>query len=370
MNAARWPRTVVAQAYLRAMPFFSKHGAFHGLRLTLLVNTAIAVGITLFDGEGFWTNMLYSHCIGFSISAAINTGVRHFIRDKERQLARLVFIVPTGVVLGFVTGVVLAQTLMGAPVWVPWLGASNKVLGLLFLSLVAGVVMSHTFVSREQLAAERERAAQAQAQVQAALHQSAQAQLQLLQSQLEPHMLFNTLANLRVLMGLDVARAQTMLDHLVAFLRATLDASRATEHALAQEFARLRDYLELMQVRMGPRLRYQLNLPPELAQQGVPPLLLQSLVENSIQHGLEPQVAGGTVRVSASAQGERLRLVVQDDGVGSPTDLNQADAGATRFGVAQVRERLQTRYGAQGTLFFEAPEQGGTRATIEFPCTK
>ncbi len=343
------------------------HGAFHGLRLTLLVNTAIAFGITLFDGSGFWTNMLYSHCIGFSINASINTGVQLFIPDKERQLARLVFIVPTGVALGFGLGVLLAQALLGQPLFTPWTGTSHKIIGLLFLSLVAGVVMSHTFVSREQLASARERAAQAQAQAQAALHQSAQAQLQLLQSQLEPHMLFNTLANLRVLMGLDVARAQAMLDHLVAYLRATLDASRSTEHALEQEFARLRDYLELMQVRMGPRLHYQLDLPPELAQHPVPPLLLQSLVENSIQHGLEPKVAGGTVRVSATRQGEGLRLVVEDDGVGSTMDLNQAEAGATRFGVAQVRERLQTRYGAQAAIVFEAPEQSGMRASIDIP---
>jgi hypothetical protein len=97
-----------------------------------------------------------------------------------------------------------------------------------------------------------------------------------------------------------------MLDHLIAYLRATLGASRATLHPLADEFARLRDYLELMAVRMGPRLAYTLDLPEALREVPVPPLLLQPLVENAIRHGLEPQVAGGhiTVRASTRAPGD------------------------------------------------------------------
>ena len=117
-------------------------------------------------------------------------------------------------------------------------------------------------------------------------------------------MLFNTLANLRALIGVDPPAAQHMLDRLNAYLRATLNASRATQHPLSAEFARLADYLELMALRMGPRLQVTLDLPDALADVPVPPLLLQPLVENAIQHGLEPRVQGGALTVRAWRQGE------------------------------------------------------------------
>lgn len=203
--------------------------------------------------------------------------------------------------------------------------------------------------------------------------QAREAELRLLQSQLEPHMLFNTLANLRVLIALDPPRAQAMLDRLIAFLRATLAASRAGTHTLGDEFARLSDYLALMAVRMGPRLQVQLTLPPELGTRPVPALLLQPLAENAIAHGLEPQVSGGRLEIGAEAlPGGRLRLRVRDTGVGWRAGRDapaapQPGAPAGGFGLTQVRERLATRYGAAARFTIGAAEGGGTEALIELP---
>jgi LytS/YehU family sensor histidine kinase len=182
-------------------------------------------------------------------------------------------------------------------------------------------------------------------------------------------MLFNTLANQRVLIGLDAAAAQQMLDRLIAFLRATLEASRLPAHPLATEYARVADYLALMAIRMGPRLQVELELPPALAAQPVPPLLLQPLVENAIKHGLEPHVAGGRLVLSAHADGEMLVLQVRDTGIGL-AQAATATAG-TRFGLAQVRERLATLHGARASLVVApAPDaDGGTVATIQLPRT-
>src|SRR6185312_14350513 len=153
-----------------------------------------------------------------------------------------------------------------------------------FCTIVAGA-----FWARGQARVQR-------AQVAAAAHEATLARLDMLQSQLEPHMLFNTLANLRALIAADPPRAQEMLDHLIAFLRATLAASRQPEHPLSDEFARIDDYLALMRVRMGDRLRTSAALPPDLAALPVPPLLLQPLVENAIKHGLEPQRGPGELQ--------------------------------------------------------------------------
>ena len=209
----------------------------------------------------------------------------------------------------------------------------------------------------------RARIAILDARAQLAMRSAAENQLKLLESQLEPHMLFNTLANLRVLIGIDPPQAQAMLDHLSAFLRAMLDASRTGSHALGAEFARTADYLELMQVRMGERLQSTLELPPDLAALPVPPLLLQPLVENAIKHGLEPQVSNGLIHVGARRDGATLVLTVRDNGVGLG---GQAGEGS-RFGLQQVRERLAALYGAAASLQLHSPPEGGALAIVRLP---
>ncbi|WP_198301381.1 sensor histidine kinase [Vitreoscilla filiformis] len=240
------------------------------------------------------------------------------------------------------------------PSWQGWLA-------ILAISLTASAGVTAYFYSRARLAA-------SEAHAETAARTAAQTQLRLLQSQLEPHMLFNTLANLRALIGIDPERAQAMLDQLIAFLRATLSASQATLHPLQAEFDRLADYLALMQVRMGARLNVTLTLPPELAAHPVPPLLLQPLVENAIQHGLEPLRRGGHITVSASTEpAGMLRLQVQDSGAGlNPEAPRRAGSG---FGTHQIRERLATLYGPSAQLVLTNVPTGGTLATVTLPLT-
>jgi hypothetical protein len=271
-----------------------------------------------------------------------------------------------GTVLGYSLGNELANWVTGFNE--PGLRGSSwrRGLTLMVLSLIPGIGMTMFFVHRGRLAA-------AELKVQAAQRQAAENQLRLLASQLEPHMLFNTLANLRVLIGMDPARAQAMLDQLIAFLRATLNASRSSQHSLKDEFARLGDYLALMQIRMGARLRPVLDLPPELAALQIPPLLLQPLVENAIKHGLEPHIDGGELRISARLKAGQLVLEVADSGVGLRTlpDADGTQVG-TNFGLQQIRERIATRYGAAARLDLQpgtSSGSGGCVATLYLPTT-
>jgi signal transduction histidine kinase len=266
-----------------------------------------------------------------------------------------------GIALGYVIGVTMADTWFG---WSSWAGASRRQLILSGLvSAIIGVIVTYYFYSRG-------RSAHLEQKVNEATRLATEARLKLLEAQLEPHMLFNTLANLRMLIGLDATRAQDMLDHIIAYLRATLSASRASTHPLQREFDRLHDYLELMTVRMGPRLRYTLDLPTDLAQHHVPTLLLQPLVENSIQHGLEPKVEGGRLSISARREGDTLVLEVADTGMGfDPADpaFTHPAAPDKGFGVQQIRERLAAVYGSKGTIEFIAGHAVGTRVSIHFP---
>lgn len=308
--------------------------------------------------QGFSVALVYSLSIGVAIWAAIDP-VRYLLRGPLRAAApgywpppgRAVLLVAVGTLAGYTLG-----TLVGDA----WAGRSTLELlqrdqRRFYALLASAAAVSIGFVAYFHQRGHRE----------ALEHQARESRLALLQSQLEPHMLFNTLANLRVLIATDAPRAQAMLDHLIGFLRATLAASRSAEHPLHAEFERLGDYLALMQVRMGPRLTVRLELPAALAGQAVPPLLLQPLVENAIRHGLEPRPEGGHLEVSASLEGGHLRLRVRDSGVG----LAPARTDAAGFGLTQVRERLQTRYRAAATLTLEPLPlpPGGTLATITLP---
>jgi LytS/YehU family sensor histidine kinase len=261
---------------------------------------------------------------------------------------------------GFVRnfGDALAGLLGWAPAPRLWAGDSPWSRGSWMITLLATAASLVTLTLLERLS-------HARAEADAARRAAAAHPLRLLQSQLEPHMLFNTLANLRVLVALDPPRAQAMLDRLIAFLRSTLQASRAGTHPLADEFARLvDDDLGLMAVRMGARLRCTLTLPPQLAQTELPALLLQPLVENAIRHGLEPKVDGGQIEVSAARDGGRLHLSVHDSGVGW---RDAAAGGHEGFGLAQVRERLAARYAGAARLDIGPAAGGGTLATLTLP---
>ena len=325
----------------------------------------IALALTL-SGQGAWdVQWAYSLAIGLTAWLVIEMGCTKGWPPGPRG----VLLVLAGSVTGFVLGTALGDAYSGTPHPL-WQGRSWQ--AMLLLTLATGTILSYFFYTQAQ-------AQQLQLHMAQAQRTAAEAQLKLLEAQLEPHMLFNTLANLRALIATDPERAGHMLDRLIDYLRATLGASRRERHPLADEFARLDDYLALMAVRMGARLGYALDLPAPLAQASVPPLLLQPLVENAIRHGLEPQLAGGriTVRAQATDQGRRLQLCVHDTGPGPNQGLDPGvdpgaglDATATPgsgFGLQQVRERLATLYGPEGTLELIAASAGGTSAIVTFP---
>jgi hypothetical protein len=292
-------------------------------------------------GMPFLGQLAYSLPMGLTTWLLIDSG-RFFIDQDSPHLFPRGWLggalILGGVFLGFACGTFVGGLFNGHSSLDLVRGAPEFFAYIFLFSMATGIGISLFFYSQGK-------SAYYQAELEIKTRQAAQAQLKLLQSQLDPHMLFNTLANLRVLIQQDPDRAVQMLDQLNDFLRSTLAASRAGEHSLQAEFDRLTDYLALMQIRMGARLSYDLDLPTDLAQVQVPALILQSLVENAIVHGLEPKVGGGRISISASRQAGKLLLQVTDDGLG--LDTTQMQEG---FGLTQVRERLQSRYGTDATI--------------------
>lgn len=335
---------------------------------------------------GLWVILVHTLCLGYwgwTLVGIVWLGAArrrwHKIADARRRyeqsgvygllrlpvVAAVVFLVlPLASVLGLFT----AQSVLHFPM--PFVFSDQR------LSLPVCLVLCYSLALgtftldylRVHLVANQTRA-------EAAQRQALQTQLLLLQAQVQPHMLFNTLANLHALIDADPSRAQSMLNRLIAFLRDTLKASQRASHALSEEFEHASDYLSLMQVRMGDRLQVLVDLPPELGDVLVPPMLLQPLLENAIQHGLEPTRKGGMLHLSAYREGQNLVISVMDTGRGlevaqaqRPTRPSKSNRHPGGFGLTFVRERLQTIYGDQAQLQLNpAPLGTGTSVVLHVP---
>jgi signal transduction histidine kinase len=190
------------------------------------------------------------------------------------------------------------------------------------------------------------------------------ARLSLLQAQVEPHFLYNTLASAQYLTRSNPAQADEMLGHLIAYLRHSLPRAEDTLSTLGDELERARAYLEILKIRMGTRLGLQIDVPESLRPTPLPPMMLQTLVENAIKHGLEPKPAGGTVWIFARRDGTTVAVTVADDGQG----FSDADSG-TGIGLKNVRERLRLVYGGEASLAVVANVPAGVAATITVPAT-
>lgn len=273
--------------------------------------------------------------------------------------------------------IVTALSLVGAMIfgtmnayW--WLSVYDRFADLSQLKpvMVLGFIFSVTcffyFYSHEQkLLAQKEleKAKRIQSEQEKALVLS---QLRQLQSQIEPHFLFNTLANVNALIGHDPKTAQHMLGKLTELLRGTLQNSRQSNSTLEAELNLVDAYLAIQQIRLGERLRYQIQ---NQLTQPLPfaPLLLQPLVENAVQHGIEPKAEGGEVIIDVSQLEQAIKVEVTDTGVGFGHTTSQTGHG---IGLENTRERVKALYGDGASLSIKQADSGGVKAVILIPIDK
>jgi chemotaxis protein histidine kinase CheA len=240
----------------------------------------------------------------------------------------------------------------------------GMLLGIALL-LFTGAVVGKTVLTSNRAARARADLLRVEAERNLMSRQVVEAQLKMMQAQVEPHFLFNTLANVRFLQESDPAGAGNMLDHLIEYLHAALPQMREGSTTLARETELARAYLEILRIRMGGRLDFAIQLPPELHDVSFPPMMLLSLVENAIKHGLEPMREGGRVDIEAAQVGGKLRLAVKDTGAG--LNASAAAEAGSGVGLANIRARLKTLYGDGARLLLEENQPRGMIAAIEIP---
>ncbi|HYD79476.1 MAG TPA: histidine kinase, partial [Paucimonas sp.] len=233
------------------------------------------------------------------------------------------------------------------------------------LAMLVGLFGMKALMGGKKRAEARAQVANAAAEREALQRQVSEAKMQMMQAQVEPHFLFNTLASVEYLIETDPPRAAKMQRSLIQYLRAVLPQMReaASVTNLGREADIVRSYLDLLKMRMEERLQVEFMIPDGLRSASFPPMMLQSLVENAIKHGLEAKEEGGTLRVAAEIVDNKLRVSVSDDGLG----FGAIPSNGTGLGLQSIRERLKLLHGNQAQLIIVPNEPSGVRATIEVP---
>jgi len=313
--------------------------------------------------EYFVWNQIVAQSVGYSIHALFELGgllrIDAWVR-RSGWIAKTFyysFVSTAGLLLGFF----IVSLVLDPAMFINWLRNPGMLAtmtgGSIFISIVMSTVL-YQLARRASAEAELERE---KARTERIEREAVLANLRALQAQIEPHFLFNTLANVTSLIDPDPAKARRMLECFIRFLRASLGATRMESTTLGAERELIASYLEVLQVRMEGRLRYSVDVPPDLASYALPSLLLQPLVENAIRHGLEPKVEGGEVTMRARREGGKVVVEICDSGVGfAPT---------TRGGVGltNLRERLRLLFGDSASLEITDAPGAGSRVSVSLP---
>ncbi len=337
---------------------------WNGLFACFFAAIAIVANGRLPGLKWFGYNLVFANCIGYTLHLIFHftsNAVEPWIRARGPVVIAAFY---TGVTtVGVVIGITLGQLVLGIEV-VPTLASPGWIVSIAATSAVISVILTIIFFFRERSALAEATLERARLRLANIEREAMFANLKALQAQIEPHFLFNTLANVVGLVDADPAKAKRMLESFIRFLRASLAATREERTTLGDDFALVASYLEVIQVRMGDRLAVKMEIPEALRSFELPPLLLQPIVENAVRHGLEPKVDGGTITLTAFERGGRVVIEVADTGVG----FSETTSGG--IGLANARDRLKLQYGDDAKLAIRDNPPMGTMVVIELPGIK
>ena len=304
-----------------------------------------------------WLDLLVSAlCVGYTSMVLFTAATNLPQRRLPPWVAQVI-----SIILGSFLGTVLAGLVKGRGIATMFSERFFGVLITMGLGIGFGCWAVWIYYTRQREARHAAELARAQAERSQLEKNVLQARLALMQAQVEPHFLFNTLANVQHLVETDPAAASRMLESLIQYLRAALPQMREDATTIGRETDMARAFLDIHRMRMGSRLDYELEVPEALRARPFPPMMLISLVENAIKHGVDPCCECGTVTIRAAEEAGTLRLSVADTGEGISVKKG------TGVGLTNIRERLKTLYGPGARLVIEENAPRGVVATIEVP---
>lgn len=304
-------------------------------------------------------NLGISYCIGYCVWS-----INHIL-ERNNWFSSDVIRATIAIILGAIVGGLLGSYLF---LYLLFDSTAHFVYSELFRTLLLGIFFGLVslylvysqrlmFQRREQLVAEKQKLAEQNEQL-------AQSRLQNLQAKIEPHFLFNTLANIYSRIDKQPEEAKLMMDKLSSILRYRLKTNENMVD-LAQEIQLIEDYLQIQQMRLGERLEYELEQQLEHINCQIPPLLIQPLVENAVTHGIEPSIAGGKIELTVTQSENSVQISVLDNGVGLGN--SQRNGNGNGLALKNIKERLKTLYDNNAKLELSEDPNGKTKSTIEIP---
>lgn len=327
---------------------------------TILLSTLIAAFLT-FTGittKSFIMNLIVSQSLGISFCSIATLLLWLF---KPERTASLLFIAVIGIVSGTLIGVQIGFFVLHQIFPVTLNQPGKSLFQVIILAITFGGVAWYFFYSKARIRLGNEVIQEEKIKRLSSEKETLEANLRLLQAQIEPHFLFNTLSNVLSLIDTNPTDGKSMLVDLIHYLRTSLSRTLPDQTTLDQEIDMIKAYLNIQKLRMGDRLHFRVELPDAVRRLPFPPMLLQPLVENAIKHGLEPKMEGGEITIKVAEKDDLIEIEVTDTGSGFSSFHN------TGVGIGNVRERIKLLYGEKGRLILEENEPNGVRAIIEVP---
>lgn len=337
---------------------------FQLLAYVLILNTLIAaflyyIGIY----PDFFETLIYSQSIGLPIFLAVALSTSCLQNQNTGW-----FKYALSIAVGTIIGSCLAFILTGSELDINAILHSDKFYQATGFGVLFGITISYFFWSHYKILAVKEELHQKQIHLLESEKKLIESRLDTLQEQIEPHFLFNTLSNILSLVKMDPQRGHAMLERFIDYLRGSLNATRGQTITLGEEIDIVSAYLDVIQFRMGDRLQFEIDIPEELSQVKIPPMLIQPFVENSTKHGLEPKVEGGNIRLTAEKDNTSIKIIIEDTGLGIQNRSNvQNDSDHVGIGLSNTSERLALFSNKQADIQIEENQPEGTRVIITLP---
>jgi sensor histidine kinase YesM len=286
--------------------------------LVILFNTAIAIllWILMPDEDTFFMFLIRAQTIGLSICTTCNL---FFYLLKPETTIKQIILLMLCITIGSLCGMYIFSFFFYSKL-------NYYFYSVLSVGFFFGIIISYFFIIQEKYAQLKIEKQEEELKSISLEKNNIQANLRLLQAQIEPHFLFNTLSNVLSLLDTDINTGKDMLENLTKYLRTSLKHTRNEKNSLKQEIETIQSYLDINKIRMGDRLNVKIGIPEDLYNIPFPPMLIQPLVENAVKHGIEPKVNGGTISIKASTivagREDLLKIEVADTGIGFDSNLS------------------------------------------------
>ncbi len=328
---------------------------------TVVANTIFAIIMADMNvsDDGLLTTMIFTQCIGSS-ATGFCLFVFYFLRPKRQfvQMLMVMMCMIIGAIFGSFLGSLIAAE--KSPL-IYFTEQQHLIIQNIYYTVMIGSLAVYLYIFHQRIFTTEAMAQEEKIKRLSIEKKAAETNLKLLQAQIEPHFLFNTLSNVLSLLNTDSEKGKVMMVDLIDYLRACLSKTRSDVTTLKQQITTIKAYLSIVKTRMGDRLQVMIDVPDALSDYPFPPMLIQPLVENAIRHGLEPKIEGGVVSIIAAQNDKTIVVEVADTGMGFNDESNWG------VGVSNIKERIESIYGGGGQLIFKDNDPCGLKAIIEVP---